>query len=114
MLSFLIVGVGLLLFWITPVLGGFVAASVFFGVSFRAAYIICAAAAGDYVKPQFAAAAFGLMGMGAGLGGAIGPPLGGYIADTTGNLSWAFVLGAGGAAVAAVSSIFLNRSRASQ
>ena len=114
MLSFLIVGVGLLLFWITPVLGGFVAASVFFGVSFRAAYIICAAAAGDYVRPQFAAAAFGLMGMGAGLGGAIGPPLGGYIADTTGDLSWAFVLGAGGAAVAVFSSIFLNRSRASQ
>ena len=71
--SFLLVGVGLLLFWLTPVLGGFVAASVFFGVSFRAAYIICAAAAGDYVAPQFAAAAFGLMGIGAGLGSATGP-----------------------------------------
>ncbi len=114
MLSFLIVGVGLLLFWATPVLGGFVAASVFFGVSFRAAYIICAAAAGDHVRPQFAAAAFGLMGVGAGLGSGIGPPIGGYIADTTGDLSWAFVLGAGGAAVAVFSSIFLIRSRTSQ
>ena len=111
LLSFLIVGVGLFLFWLTPVLGGFVAASVLFGVSFRAAYIICAAAAGDYVAPQFAAAAFGLMGMGAGLGSATGPPIGGYIADMTGTLGWAFVLAAGGAAVAVFGSIFLRRPR---
>ena len=110
-LSFLIVGVGLLLFWLTPVLGGFVAASVFFGVSFRAAYIICAAAAGEYVAPQFAAAAFGLMGVGAGLGSATGPPIGGQIADMTGALDWAFVLAAGGAAVAVFSSIFLRSPR---
>ena len=111
-LSFIIVGVGLLLFWITPVLGGFVAASVLFGVSFRAAYIICAASAGDYVAPQFATSAFGLMGIGAGLGSATGPPLGGAIADITGDLGWAFVLAAGGAAVAVVSSTFLRRPRA--
>ena len=114
LLSFLIVGIGLFLFWLTPVLGGFVAASVLFGVSFRAAYIICAAAAGDYVAPQFAAAAFGLMGMGAGLGGATGPPLGGYIADMTGDLGWAFVLAAGGAALATFSSVFLSRSGTSR
>ena len=111
-LSYLIVGVGLLLFWLTPVLGGFVAASVLFGVSFCAAYIICAAAAGDYVAPEFATAAFGLIGMGAGLGGATGPPLAGYIADMTGDLGWAFVLAAGGATVAVFSSTFLRRPRA--
>lgn len=111
-LSFLFVGVGLVLFYLTPVLGGFIAGAVLFGFCFRAAYIVCAAAAGDYVAPQFAAAAFGLMGMGAGLGSATGPPIGGYIADLTGTLSWAFVLAAGGAAVAVLSTVFLRRPRA--
>ena len=119
-LSFIIVGVGLLMFWGAPdlggfpVLGGFIVATVLFGVSFRAAYIICAAAAGDYVAPHLAAAVFGLMGIGAGLGGATGAPLGGYIKDLTGTLDWAFVLAAGGAAVAVVSSTFLSRPRAAQ
>lgn len=113
-ISFLFVGLGLLLFWLTPVLGGFVVASVLFGVSFRAAYIICAASAGDYVAPQFAAAAFGLMGIGANLGGATGPPIGGQIADMTGSLGWAFVLAAGGAAVGVVGATFLRRPHAAQ
>ena len=109
LLSYIVVGIGCILFWIAPVMAGFIGSVVFFGISFRAAYTICAAAAGDYVPPQFAAAAFGLMGMGAGLGSATGPLLGGYIADVTGSVGWVFVVAAGAAAVAVFASAFLRR-----
>ena len=62
-LSFATMGAGSLLFWATPNMAGFVASAVLVGVSFRAAFIICAASAGDYVARSSSAAAFGLMGM---------------------------------------------------
>ena len=90
-------------------MGGFIASVVLVGLSFRAAFTICAAAAGDYVATPYSSAAFGLMGMGAGLGQASGPLIGGRIADYTGDLGWIYVLAAGGAAVAVASSLFLRR-----
>ena len=90
--SFLVYGTGLALFWAAPVLAGFIASAVIVGLTFRASYTLCAAAAGDYVAPHHSSAAFSLMGLGAGLGIAIAPSLGGSIADATGNLSWVFVI----------------------
>jgi MFS family permease len=110
-LSFVALGAGALLFWAAPVMGGFVASVLLVGVSFRAAYIVCAASAGDYASPRFSAAAFGLMGMGAGLGNALGPLLGGWIADLT-EVRWVFTLPTGGAAFAVLASTFLRRPRA--
>ena len=90
-LSFVVLGVGSLLFWITPfwitpALMGFTVAVVLAGMSFRACFIICAASMGDYVAPNFAAAAFGLTSVGAGLGHGAGAPIAGRIADSTGTL----------------------------
>ena len=108
-LSFLALGLGCLLFWIAPVMAGFVASAVLVGISFRAAYTICAASAGDYVSPHYSAAAFGLMGMGAGIGGATGPLVGGHVGDVTGTLGWVFALSAGAAAVAVLAGSLLRR-----
>ena len=107
-LSFLAFGIGALLFWAAPVLAGFVASVVLVGLIFRAAFTIAAAASGDYVSPGLSAAAFGLTGVGASLGQATGPLVGGRIADATGELGWVFVLTAGVLAVAAVGSGFLR------
>ena len=75
--SFVVYGTGCLIFWLAPVLAGLGVSVILVGLSFRAAYTICAAAAGDYVDPRYSAAAFGLMGVGAGLGQAVGPLIGG-------------------------------------
>ena len=107
--SFAALGVGLAMFWLWPVLAGFIVSVVFAGVTLRATYTVCAASAGDYVAPHFSAVAFGLMGMGAGLGNGVGPLIGGRIADATGDLSWVFVLATGGAAAGVAASIFLRR-----
>ena len=49
--SFAALGVGLAIFWLWPVLAGFIVSVIFAGVTLRATYTICAASAGDYVPP---------------------------------------------------------------
>ena len=109
LLSFVAFAVGAVIFWQVTALGGFIVSAILVGFTIRAAYTICAACAGDYVPPQFSPAAFGLMGVGAGLGQAIGPYIGGQVADITGDIGWAYVLAIAAAAVGAVISVMLRR-----
>ena len=108
-LSFVAFGVGAVIFWQVTELGGFIVSAILVGFTIRAAYTICAACAGDYVPHQFSPAAFGLMGVGAGFGQAIGPYIGGEIADITGDIGWAYVLAIAAAGVGAVISVMLRR-----
>ena len=89
------------LFWMAPELIFFIIASVLAGFALRSTYTICAAAAGDFVPVFMAPAAFGLMGMGAGIGGTISPAISGPIADATGTLRWSFAMASGAALVGA-------------
>ena len=89
------------LFWMAPGLIFFIIASVLAGFALRSTYTICAAAAGDFVPVFMAPAAFGLMGMGAGIGGTISPAISGPIADATGTLRWSFAMASGAALVGA-------------
>ena len=89
------------LFWMAPDLIFFIIASVLAGFALRSTYTICAAAAGDFVPVFMAPAAFGLMGMGAGIGGTISPAISGPVADVTGTLRWSFAMAAGAALVGA-------------
>ncbi len=102
------------LFWLVPELLFFIIASVLAGFALRATYTICAAAAGDFVPVFMAPAAFGLMGMGAGIGGTISPAISGPIADATGTLRWSFAMAAGAALVGACLGFrlhFMTRNR---
>jgi len=89
--SFLMQGVAFVLMAVAPGMVSFVIAAVLLGFTLRAAYTVCAASAGDYVAVQFSAAAFGLMSVGAGLGSAISPTVGGAIADNV-NMNWTFAI----------------------
>lgn len=99
--TFLIEAVCHALFWSAPELMFFIIASVLAGFALRSTYTICAAAAGDFVPVFMAPAAFGLMGMGAGIGGTISPAISGPIADATGTLRWSFAMASGAALVGA-------------
>ena len=90
------------LFWLTSDLVLFVIASALAGVALRSTYTICAAAAGDYVPVFMAPAAFGLMGMGAGIGSTVAPMIAGPVADATGTLQWSFAMAAGVALLGAL------------
>ena len=83
------------LFWLVPELPAFVIASILTGLVMRATYTLCAASAGDYVPVYMAPAAFGLMGMGAGIGSTLSPVIAGPIADATNTLQWSFAMSTG-------------------
>jgi MFS family permease len=90
--SFMLQGIAFILMAALPGMGSFIIAAVLLGFTLRAAYTICAASSGDYVAVQFSAAAFGLMSVGAGLGSAISPTIGGAIADNF-SMNWTFTFG---------------------
>ena len=105
--SYAIYVVALLLFWLAPVMVGFVVSVALVALVFRANFTVAAAACADYVAPHLTRAAFGFVGIGVGIGWAAGAPLAGWVADTTGDLGWVFVLAAGGATAGVVIARFL-------
>ena len=68
------------------------AASILFGVTAWGTPAIMAAAAGDYSGPRLAPATLGFITFIFGVGQAIGPSLGGFLADITGSFVSAFIL----------------------
>ena len=108
-ISYGIYGIGLLLFWSAPFMAGFIVSVVLVALVFRANYTLCAAACGDYLAPHLVIAAFGFTGIGVGIGRALAPPLGGAIADYTGDLAWAYILAMGGAFAGVIIAKFLRR-----
>jgi sugar phosphate permease len=70
----------------------FYASAVFFGLTAWAIPTIMAAAAGDYLGPRLAPAGLGFTTLFFGIGQAIGPALGGRLADYTGSFTFPFLL----------------------
>jgi MFS family permease len=95
-------------FWLWPVMAAFVLSSVLMGLTLRGVYTVCAASAGDYVPVRFAASAFGIIAVGAGIGGTLSPVIGGLMADTIG-MSWAFSLALGTSVVGIAAGALLHR-----
>ena len=67
-----------------------------------------AAAAGDFVGPRLAPAGLGFITLFFGVGQAIGPALGGYLADATGTFTIPFLTAAGISCTGAVFSLFIT------
>jgi sugar phosphate permease len=65
---------------------------VFFGLTAWSIPTIMAAAAGDYVGPVLAPAGLGFMTLFFGIGQAIGPSFGGWLADQTGSFTLSFLV----------------------
>jgi MFS family permease len=91
--------------------GAFYVSAVFFGLTAWAIPTIMAAAAGDYVGPRLAPAGLGFITLFFGVGQAIGPWVGGRLADMTGSFSLSFVLAVGVSVIGAVGSITLRKPR---
>ncbi len=74
-----------------------------FSLGYGTAWSMYAASASDYFSKESAGSIVGLWTVYLGVGSILSPVIAGWIADTTGTLSWSFVL----AAVGAVISLFL-------
>ncbi len=111
-LSFLIQGIGLALFWLSPAMAAFILGSILIGLTMRAAFALCAAASGDYVQAQFASAAFALVSVGASLGSTLSPIMSGAIADNF-DISLVFALGFGASMFGVFGALFLRKPASS-
>ncbi len=88
----------------------YIASAVLFGLTAWSIPAIMAAAVGEYAHSSLAAAALGFITVIFGVGQAVGPPIGGGLADWTQSFSGAFLLASGAALAGCLASLALPRS----
>lgn len=108
-LVYLTLAVAYLVFALFKVTPAFYLSAVLFGLSAWSIPTIMAAASGDYVGRQLAPAGLGFVTLFFGVGQALGPAVGGYLADATHTFTWAFILATAVSLVGLVGSLLLRR-----
>jgi len=88
---------------------GFYLSAILFGLTAWSIPTIMAAAAGDFVGPRLAPAGLGFVTLFFGIGQAIGPALGGYLADISGSFTVPFLVAGGLSFAGMVSSFYLKK-----
>lgn len=94
-LAYLVLAIAYALFALVQERFGFYVSSVVFGLTAWSIPTIMAATAGDYVGPRLAPAGLGFVTLFFGVGQALGPWLGGWLADAIGSFTWPFLLACG-------------------
>ena len=87
---------------------GFYLSAIVFGLTAWSIPTIMAATAGDYVGPRLAPAGLGFITLFFGIGQALGPWIGGYLADATKSFSGPFLVACAVSIVGAVMSLGLK------
>ncbi len=88
---------------------GFYVSAVIFGIAAFSIPTIMAAASGDAVGGRLAPAGLGFITLFFGIGQALGPAIGGYIKDSTGTFTNAFLLSAAVSLIGAFGSLILKK-----
>jgi len=101
-LAYAILGLSYAIFALTPVRAGLYLSAVIFGLSAWSVPTITAAAAGDYVGARLAPACLGFITLFFGIGQALGPVVGGYLADHNHTFTTSFYIACGVSLLGAV------------
>ncbi|MCX5812862.1 MAG: MFS transporter [Proteobacteria bacterium] len=109
MLAYITLTISYLIFAFYKVEAGFYLSAFVFGISAFSIPTIMAAAAGDAVGGKLAPAGLGFITLFFGVGQALGPAIAGWIKDTTGTFTNAFILSAIVSLVGAVGSLILRK-----
>ncbi|MEW6673762.1 MAG: MFS transporter [Thermodesulfobacteriota bacterium] len=107
-LAYLVLGLSYLIYALIKNKFGFYLSAVTFGLTAWSIPTIMAAAAGDFVGPRLAPAGLGFITLFFGIGQALGPALGGYIADISNSFTIPFLTAAVISFVGMVFSIYLK------
>ena len=91
-LAYLVLGISYIIYALIKVKFGFYLSAVFFGLTAWSIPTIMAAAAGDFVGPRLAPAGLGFITLFFGIGQALGPAFGGYLADVSGSFTLPLVV----------------------
>jgi len=91
-LAYLVLALSYIIYALVRVKFGFYLSAILFGLTAWSIPTIMAAAAGDFVGPRLAPAGLGFITLFFGIGQALGPALGGYLADKTGAFMVPFLV----------------------
>lgn len=108
-LAYLVLGLSYIIYALIRVKFGFYLSAVLFGLTAWSIPTIMAATAGDFVGPRLAPAGLGFITLFFGIGQAIGPAVGGYLADVTQSFTAPFLVAGGISFAGMVFSIFLKK-----
>jgi sugar phosphate permease len=110
-LAYLVLGVAYIIYALVKVPFGLYLSAVVFGLTAWSIPTIMAAAAGDFVGPRLAPAGLGFITLFFGIGQALGPALGGYLADATRSFTVPFLVAGAISLVGMVLSLYLKKPR---
>ena len=113
-LAYLVLGVSYIIYALVRVKFGFYLSAILFGFTAWSIPTIMAAAAGDLVGPRLAPAGLGFVTLFFGIGQALGPVLGGYIADVTQSFTIPFLVAGGISLVGMVFSLKIGNFSSAQ
>jgi len=108
-LAYLVLGLSYIVYALIKVDFGFYLSAALFGLTAWSIPTIMAAAAGDFVGPRLAPAGLGFITLFFGIGQALGPALGGYLADASGSFTLPFVVAGVISLVGMVLSFYLKK-----
>ena len=108
-LAYLVLGLSYIIYALVKSEFGIYLSAVMFGLTAWSIPTIMAATAGDFVGPRLAPAGLGFITLFFGIGQALGPAFGGYLADTTQSFTIPFLTAGGISLVGMVSSLFLKK-----
>ena len=108
-LAYLFLGLSYIIYALIKVKFGLYLSAVVFGLTAWSIPTIMAATAGDFVGPRLAPAGLGFITLFFGIGQALGPALGGYLADITNSFTIPFLVAGGISFMGMISSLFLKK-----
>lgn len=108
-LAYLVLAAAYIIYALVQVPAGFYFSAILFGLTAWSIPTIMAAAAGDFMGPRLAPAGLGFITLFFGVGQALGPALGGYLADATQSFTLPFLVAGGISLAGAVASLFLKK-----
>jgi sugar phosphate permease len=108
-LAYLVLGLSYILYALIKVPFGFYFSAILFGLTAWSIPTIMAAAAGDFVGPRLAPAGLGFITLFFGIGQALGPAIGGYLADVSGSFTLPFLIAGVISLIGMASSFYLKK-----
>jgi sugar phosphate permease len=108
-LAYLVLGLSYIVYALIKVPFGFYLSAILFGLTAWSIPTIMAAASGDFVGPRLAPAGLGFITLFFGIGQALGPAIGGYLADVSGSFTLPFLIAGLISLVGMVSSFYLKK-----
>jgi sugar phosphate permease len=108
-LAYLVLALSYIIYAVIKVEFGFYLSAIVFALTAWSIPTIMAAAAGDYVGPRLAPAGLGFITLFFGIGQALGPTLGGYLADVSNTFTIPFLVAGGISLIGMVLSFYLKK-----